>query len=669
MKTKLVIVYVLMWLVIPKGIAQTTIDSIHQLPVFTVHENRINRYACGLLIEKIDSTYLQPGSTGSFADVLSLSTVSYIKTTGPGSLTSFSLRGSSVQQTSILWNGMDIRAPGAGMIDLALIPGGFFESVEILHGGAGAICGNGVIGGSLLLNTNPDFTPKQELEFGMNLSSFHGNAQHLHIKWSSGKHYLSTAVFRSYSLNNFKYNLGAASGVNKHARADQKGILQSFHYKFTNKLFAGYSIWIQGTDREIAPSIMSSDYSASREDVSVRFLPTLQITRNHSVFQLKGGLLHDYLHYLETPGDTIRLLDSRITNDILSCETEYSLKMTKGYSFSTGANIQSLSADIGKNGGKNTQLQSAFVLNFRKEWTTKWILSMNLRHQMTEGYKAVPAPSLGLEWNFSRLRIRANTSRNFRVPSLNDRFWQPGSNKDLKPEISFNTEAGLDYSQILAPSFQTSIHTTAFRSDVNDWIAWVPGISYWTVQNIQRVVNRGIETNIEFRRQSPGKAFWLSCSYTFTRSTYEKELYPGDLTFRKQLIYNPSHRFAGVLGMQIKSFTLYYQHGYTGRTYVSSDNTDFLPVYDVANLTTSVDLKIIKMATVKLRVEIMNLWEKDYQVVAYYPMPGRWIRAGLTIKFNIPNPGLKPGAILTNPGLQPGDFQPVVRQPGDNSNL
>ena len=632
MKNCFVIYALFLLLSVHRLYGQDTARSIHQLPVFTIKENRINRYSCGLLLQKIDSLGLQSGTSSTMGDILSQSTTGFVKTMGPGSLSSFSLRGSSVYQTAVLWNGVDIRAPGAGMIDLTLIPGGFFESVELLHGGAGALCGNGVIGGSLVLTNEPDFKPAAELAAGAGWSSFHGNDQHFRVKWSSSGTYFSTAVYKRYSLNNFKYRLGSSKAINEHARTEQQGLMQTLQRKFSESCQGGYSLWLEQADRQIAPSMTSADHGASRDDFALRFLPSFRFTRAKGMFSVKAGLLRDYLRYIEKPGDSILLLDSKIMNTVLTAESEYSARLGRGCSLGTGVNLQSLSADIGSNGGKNRQVQSAILIDFRKEWKSRWVISLNLRQQFTEGYSPVPAPSAGVEGYLGNVHLRSNVSQNYRLPSLNDRFWQPGSNQDLRPEISRNAEAGFDYSTDFGPVYTASLHATAFLSEVTDWIAWVPGSSYWTVQNIQKVVNRGTECSFGFSAHYSHARVMMSGSYTFVRSTYEKELYPGDLSYGKQLMYNPKHRFTGNVGLQYKALNVNYQHGYTGRTYTRSDNSDFLPVYDIANVSATFVLPAWKGISARLQAEILNLWDKNYQVVAYYPMPGRWFKGGIVLK-------------------------------------
>ncbi len=623
---------ILFLLGIVSGFAQH--DTSHQLPVFTINENRISRFSCGLHVEKLDSLQLRSAGCSSIGDVLANTTSSYVKSMGPGSLSAFSMRGCSVYQTAIVWNGIDIRAPGAGMIDITLIPASFFETVEILHGGASSLSGSGVIGGSLILENHPEFKPDKVVVAGITFANFGGNNQQLSVKWSGEKYYTSTTAFRQFSLNNFQYNYANETRKNLHGMQEQKGIMQNVQIKNGNSQSYGYSLWLQESDREIAPSMTSSDNNASRNDASFRFLPSFRFLKGKNSFQLKGSFLYDFLRYREIPGDSIVLINSVITNNSLSAEAEYNHVFVNGIHIGSGINAQLISVDVNSNGGLNKQLQSAGFIDARKEWKSKWIVSLSVRHQIVEGYHSFVSPSVGVEGNvLKKLRFRSNFSRNYRIPSLNDRFWQPGGNQDLLPEISINAESGLDYLFDLSELARLGIHSTVFISDISNWISWMPGTNFWSVQNIQHVINRGVESSLELNSRIQNIRYRIKGNYTFVRSTYQNEILKNDLNSGKQLIYVPTHRFSGQLSLTYKLYSLIYQHGYTGRTYVTSDNVEFLPVYDLANVSFSSDLPQYKRISINIHIEIMNIWNKEYQVVQYYPMPGRWMKGGLVIKW------------------------------------
>ena len=52
--------------------------------------------------------------------------------------------------------------------------------------------------------------------------------------------------------------------------------------------------------------------------------------------------------------------------------------------------------------------------------------------------------SMGIEQKFNNnYTLSFNTSKNFRIPTFNDLYWQPGGNINLKPENSYQFEFDL----------------------------------------------------------------------------------------------------------------------------------------------------------------------------------------------------------------------------------
>ena len=71
----------------------------------------------------------------------------------------------------------------------------------------------------------------------------------------------------------------------------------------------------------------------------------------------------------------------------------------------------------------------------------------------------------------------------------------------------------------------------------------------------------------------------LTGSYTYSRSTNEKQLFEYDASFHTQLIYTPLHRASLISGLEYRYFGLSIRGNYTGMTYTTRDNLASLPGY------------------------------------------------------------------------------------------
>jgi len=94
------------------------------------------------------------------------------------------------------------------------------------------------------------------------------------------------------------------------------------------------------------------------------------------------------------------------------------------------------------------------------------------------------------------------------------------------------------------------------------------------------------------------------------------------MSVNKQLIYVPGHQANAFIKIYTGEFTARYSYSYIGKRYISSDNSQFLPSYRLGNLSLSYTYKKgSKRAEINLFIE--NIWNVDYQAIAYHPMPGR----------------------------------------------
>ena len=99
-----------------------------------------------------------------------------------------------------------------------------------------------------------------------------------------------------------------------------------------------------------------------------------------------------------------------------------------------------------------------------------------------------------------QLLISGSVAKNSHLPTLNDLYYIPGGNPNLK------SEKGTLYDLGTSDSFtfgNNQIHTgiSFFYSNINDWIIWLPTFQgYWEPKNIERVVSSGVESEYWMER-------------------------------------------------------------------------------------------------------------------------------------------------------------------------
>jgi len=246
------------------------------------------------------------------------------------------------------------------------------------------------------------------------------------------------------------------------------------------------------------------------------------------------------------------------------------------------------------------------------------------------------------------LKLRANYGQAFRMPSadelfiggwaiLNGQWVQIQPNPDLDPEESDTYEVGVDLSY---GSFNSSL--TYFYSDFEDKIQGVPVGAYTgKYVNTGEVTIQGLEGEFSY---DIGRLFsWNFEVKPYVSFVYLTE-YEDDETDRDLKYTEKYHVSYGITVSDLEGFFANLNLAYTGKKKIddwqNADPLTWIPPevqtggFTVANLTISKKIfGFEKYGGITLRGEIQNLFDKDYEYVQGYPMPGRTFFLGLRYDF------------------------------------
>ena len=236
---------------------------------------------------------------------------------------------------------------------------------------------------------------------------------------------------------------------------------------------------------------------------------------------------------------------------------------------------------------------------------------------------------------------KASISRNYRFPTLNDLYFLPGGNPDLKSEHGFTYDVGLSFSVGKENVYALSGGINWFDSHIDDWIIWLPTTKgFFSPRNLKKVHAYGAETNAHLDVML-GKDWKLDMNGTFswTPSINESEpMSPADQSVGKQLPYVPEFSATVTGRLSWRTWSLLYKWCYYSQRYTMSSNdytlTGYLPPYFMNNVTLEKQLSF-RWADLSLKGSINNLFDEEYLSVLSRPMPGInfEIFIGITPKF------------------------------------
>jgi vitamin B12 transporter len=596
-------------------------DTVLMLDDVTISSSRINRFAKGQSVLIADSLIRSEVPGATLADLISGFTSGYVRNYGQGTLSTLSFRGTSANHTTLLWNGLRIAPPNIGYVDLSLVQQSFFNNVSVLYGGASPLFGSGAIGGSIHLDNRPVFD-KYSVDATQSVSA--GSFKTISLESTvaiTRKNFYSRTAFSIFnSPNDFTYeNLNGENAKLPHAEILRTGVLQDIAFQLPGKQYIMASGWFSYADRNIPPTLTQESSEAIQLDRTWRTMLLWKDYNDRNTIEARAGYFNEYTRYDDPPAEVF----STIKSQSFSGSFESTWEIGKKSAFFAGTQYTYEYADLVYYDKPEDQQTLAFYGSYKIDFpAVHWQAGLNARQEFLSGFESPFLFSAGAEgriWKF--LSGRLNVSRNFRAPTLNERFWQPGGNPELEPENSWNEEAGI----VLDKQFNSSIlnfQVTAFNSNVDHWILWLPGSSYWSVENAQAVWARGIEISGDQSVLVKNVKLFMSESYTYSKSTNEKMLFDLDASYKKQLIYTPLHRITLRTGALYKGFDFTIKGSYTGMVYTTKDNMGSLPGYFLLDMIFSKTIIIKTQYPITIQLNLNNILNADYQVVPYRPMPG-----------------------------------------------
>ena len=603
-----------------------------KLETVEVVEQRLSPFAIGAKTTTLDSTLLSLEALPNLADIINYYTPIAVKSYGNGMLSTISFRGTGPSHTAVLWHGVNISYPMLGQSDLSMLSLALSNEVSIQHGTGSALYGSGALGGTVSLsNANPII--------GTNLlltqwaGSFGTYKNHVQASYANAKYFIKIATLWDQSNNNFEFNNITRPGVPTEV---QEGADYNI---FGTSVESGFLIGKNGelsisgqyfnADRNLQPSMNANYLQDNQTDENIRIRARYQTNGT----TINWNINYAYLH------DVIGFNGAKTFADQQVIRAELEKKLYSWLNINVAADYNFIKIESPFYTEENTKESRSNVwASLLLNPTERLFISLNLRQSFNPQYKIPFTPTLGSEFilikkSEHQLRINTLLAKGYRVPTLNERYWQPGGNLNLIPEDSYSAELG--FSGKSTNHLVYSYELTGYRMWVENWILWRPQGSFWSPENVKHVDVYGIEASGSLEHGLfSGKIKW-SGNYAFTKSINRTGLDQFDRSVDKQLAYVPIHRATVTSTSEWNSWSLMVNVSYTGQRFVTADNEESLPNYILLNLRLSKSFRASKFLF-NTHANINNLLNTQYQSVENKAMPGINLLFGLTISYYKP---------------------------------
>lgn len=558
--------------------------------------------------------------------ILNRSAGIYIKSYGANSLATSSIRGGSAGHTLLLWNGIPLVNPSLGLVDFALIPTGHLDRISLHKGGNSALWGSGAIGGVINLQ-NQGSIAKNTASINLGIGSFGQTIINGKIDYIKGRFSGSTNISYRKADNDFEFKASENLPIERlqNAAFSSTNITQNLRFQINTKQVLTVHYWWQESYKEIPATTTQTQNLSNQKDVANRIILDWRRLSNSSKLQAKIALFDEDQLYQ----DPIINLTSNNQFVSLVSEMSYTKWINKNHQVIGGSTYTSTNASTNgyPDGLKENKL--GIWASYRIKYD-KVNIQSSIRAENVDGNWIPFTPNIGAEYLlYPRIILGAKLSKNYRIATLNDRFWSPGGNENLLPENGWSQELNITTNPKIFDESQISVGV--YNRRIKNWILWSPAEnqSFWKAQNLAEVWSRGFE--IESKQVVKIKAvnIGLESFYNFVKSTNEIAISLPKIAKGEQLIYTPEHQLTNTLFIERNAISIALNHIYRSKNKGINEDID---AYNLLNI--NFEYKNLSLLKTKLdfSFDINNFLGTQYYVIERRPMPLSNFNLGLKFK-------------------------------------
>ncbi|HAW20678.1 MAG TPA: hypothetical protein DCX14_10890 [Flavobacteriales bacterium] len=553
----------------------------------------------------------------------------FFKSTGPGLLSTPSIRGGDAGNTNVLWNGIPIRSSMLGTIDFTGIGGIGISQIEVSSGGSSNVFGSGGNGGTINFLSAPSFT-RRVASLDLSLGSFNqiGLQTRVNVPFQFGKipFALSLSNGAMRSKNEFDYSDISTEPysrvLNSSGEYAQSNAAMSIAAQVSEKITLKFEIWNTRFIRSIPQSINVTKPPTSQNDTATRmqfqafFQPTTRLKLKQTVHYEQNTN-----HYVDT--------NSNINNSnefyVIQSLTNIDFNLSKNWLLESQISGQWTEASSNNYMGYQQRLSSEEMLKLNGRTFKGHVhIDAGTRILLLKGYsKLLPFGGIAYKPMLNRnLQFFISGGKTARIPTLNELYWSPGGNPQLAPETGYNGELGLRLGKDAS-----RVSLAAFYGQYLDRIRWLPNGGIFSPINIAESEVYGLDVQARKTLVNGHHKLILTMNGSYTESFGRVS----SDSNRYSTSYVPKCNGGVGVVYSIHALNVAYHHRYTSKRFITSDESAYMPQFDLADLRMNWRKKD---GILGFGLAIQNIYNINYQSLPWRPMPGRSYVVSMHLRWN-----------------------------------
>jgi len=561
------------------------------------------------------------------AGLLQARAPAHVRRYGPSGLASLSIRGAGASQALVLLDGQPLADPALGQIDLTLLPTALFESVEVLSGPASGLYGSSALGGVVHLRPAAD---------GLRATTEVGAWGERRVSGVAGGQSGALSAVAAVEAGQADGDYGVADlgrvgqpVVAREGWDRQSVTAYSALRDERGRTRGGVALWAADAERGLGGSTVNGVLVGARQwDRQLRLSGNAEHSARALRLEATGHVQRAELRYASPfpAGDRADAIDEtgRTTTAALALRATadrgagtWTAEATGALGRATHPSLAEAAEDRMLGVGLAGRQAIGGVVLFPA-------LRADLHTPAGGETRLGLAPQLGANARlFPLVSLKASVARAFRMPTLNDRFWAPGGNPDLRPETAWSADLGA-----VVGDGRARVEATAFATTARDQIVWAPTeFGFWAPENVARTRTLGAEVSAHVARLVRlGRATAFLDGGAVGTVTDARDL-DADAPVR----YVPRWTAKAWGGLRVGGLDLGLDAQAVGARPTTRGGTQPLPAHLVVGARAAV-ARALGPAEVALGLDLDNLLDARYEVVRSYVMPPRHARLRLTVR-------------------------------------
>lgn len=632
--------------------AQNKLDSLQHLNEVVVTARAVQKEI--FPVQELSGKQLHQLSSHNVADALRYFSGIQIKDYGGvGGLKTVNIRSMGTNHVGVFYDGIELGNAQNGTVDLGRFSLDNMESVTLYNGQKSAIfqpAKDFGSSGSIYLQTRtPQFEEGKKYNVRASFKTGSFGVANPSVLWEQKLGQRISSSFSAeylHSSGKYKFTYRMQEGYDTTA-VRQNGDLNALRVEggLFGQLKQGYwkaKAYLYNSERGYPGAIVRNKFSHEDRQWDTNFFTQGTFKKDFTQWYsllANAKYAYDYLHYLADPNkdESLMYVNNHYYQQEVytSVANRFNLFSWWEASFSADYQFNLLNADLRDfvYPRRHTLLASIATAMRFKQVELQASLLETFVHDTSSGTPAPDkqklTPSFFVSWRpfpQSGLNLRGFYKRIFRMPTLNDLYYTFVGNINLEPEFTTQYDLGFTYNRTFNNTWLRSleVQTDVYYNEVENKIVATPTSNFfrWTMVNLGNVEIRGVDVALQTGWKI-GRDLTVSNRINYTYQRAQDFTDPKSEFYGGQIPYIPWHSGSAVVNLQWRSWEANYSFIYTGERYSSKANIPYnyqLPWY-TSDFSVSKGLKVWK-GDLKLTLEVNNLLNQQYEVVACYPMPG-----------------------------------------------